>query len=169
MRRGDPVGAREVLGPNRPGMMYHDDSFRFQRSTTSFPAEGSVKRISSDSSEGGLALGWSPKAGGSEREVVVNVSVANHGSETVAVVSGEVDADNCSELSAAILERPDLTDLLVVDMSDVSFIDSSGISELLRIQKAAQADNRALRIKDPSPSVHRVLEITGLLSALGIA
>ncbi len=99
----------------------------------------------------------------------MNVSVANHGVETIAVVTGEVDADNCSALTGAILEQPELSASLVIDLSGVSFIDSSGISELLRIQKAAQADNRSLRIKDPSPAVHRVLEITGLLGTLGLA
>lgn len=98
----------------------------------------------------------------------MNVSVTNHGSETVAVVSGEIDSDNCAGLSSAVLTMSDLGPTIVFDMADVTFIDSSGLSELLRVKEKMSAENRSVRVQNPSVIVRRILEITGLLDALAV-
>lgn len=87
---------------------------------------------------------------------------------TRCTVSGEADADNCSELGEALLGEQ-LAGPVRVDLSALSFIDSTAVSELLRIQQALAARDVALSITDTSPAVHRVLEITGLLEIFGLA
>jgi anti-anti-sigma factor len=53
-------------------------------------------------------------------------------------------------------------ELLSLDLSRVTFIDSMGLRVLLRARRAAQALERALVLASPSPSVMRLLEITGM-------
>ena len=83
------------------------------------------------------------------------------------VVRGEADADNCGELGAALLDGK-VAGPVELDLSGLSFLDSSAVSELLRVHGILEADDIALRIVDPSPAVHRVLEITGLLELFGV-
>lgn len=86
---------------------------------------------------------------------------------TRCVVRGEADADNCGELGAALLGGA-IDGPIELDLSGLTFLDSSAVSELLRVHGALEADGIEMRIVDPSPAVHRVLEITGLLDVFGI-
>jgi anti-anti-sigma factor len=53
-------------------------------------------------------------------------------------------------------------------MSGVTFIDSSGLRVLVTANDRQDASDRRLIIRNPSVSVLRVLEITGLLSTMNI-
>lgn len=89
--------------------------------------------------------------------------------QVTAVVAGEVDADNCGELEAAVREAlgTDRSNLRV-DASQLSFLDSSGISTMLQLRNlVVEERNGSFRLSDPTPVVRRTLEITGLLEVLG--
>ena len=85
-----------------------------------------------------------------------------------ASISGEVDADNCHELTATIGDAisPEL-DAVVIDLSELGFIDSSGISRLVELRQSALAADATFGIINLAPNVRRVFEITGLLSTFG--
>lgn len=51
---------------------------------------------------------------------------------------------------------------LVLDMADVSFMDSTGIGALVELSNDAQDADAAFAIRDPSPRVVRILAMTGL-------
>lgn len=51
---------------------------------------------------------------------------------------------------------------LIIDMSGVTFLDSSGISCLLRLDEEASAALTEMRIRNPSKAVCKVLDIAGL-------
>ncbi len=87
----------------------------------------------------------------------------------IASVHGEIDADNCREFGEALLDESGGAPDLVVDLSELTFIDSSGISELLKAVEAARGRGQTLRLRQPTPAVHRVLEITGLLEHFGLS
>jgi anti-sigma B factor antagonist len=53
-------------------------------------------------------------------------------------------------------------------MADVSFMDSTGITALVVAFKQCETTGVELRILTPSPSVTRVLEITGLRDVLHV-
>ena len=55
-----------------------------------------------------------------------------------------------------------------VDASQLTFLDSSGISELLRVNDAVNEAGGTFLLVDPTDNVRRVLEITGLLETFGI-
>ncbi len=81
----------------------------------------------------------------------------------VFAVSGELDMCTAPELSRSLApvldEHPaDLT----LDLAGVEFIDSSGLTLLVRTWKRMQQQDGALRLSHPTPSVRRVLELVGL-------
>jgi anti-anti-sigma factor len=55
---------------------------------------------------------------------------------------------------------------LVVDLSELEFIDSTGIGVLLRIENEARQRDVTLSIVPPPPEVHRVFEMSGVAEAL---
>lgn len=80
----------------------------------------------------------------------------------VLVVSGELDiagVDEFVEYGEKLLRSG--APVVAVDLSDLSFIDSSGIGALVRLGKSAAANQR-LQLSDVSRPVARVLELTGL-------
>jgi anti-sigma B factor antagonist len=80
-------------------------------------------------------------------------------------VAGEIDMETAPQLSAC-LDRLDAD--LIVDVSDVTFIDSSGLSTLVASSQRLRALGRGLRIVGPSDSVRTVFEVTGLQGLLGV-
>jgi len=78
-------------------------------------------------------------------------------------ISGEVDVVNAGELRSAAL-RTLCRDghHLTLDLSAVTFIDLSGLASLLAVNRRAAALGGSLRLKDPSRSVTRLLELTRL-------
>ena len=94
----------------------------------------------------------------------LSVTSAAQGDHTVVSVSGEVDAASADVLRSAIAEVIDGGQPRVsIDMSDVSFIDSSGLRVLIAGYKSASAAGGALTVQSPSDPVTRLLEITGQL------
>jgi anti-anti-sigma factor len=81
----------------------------------------------------------------------------------VIVLSGEVDMASAPELSRMMepaLERGPL----LIDMSEVSFLDSSGVNLFAR----AIAAGGCLILHGVRPNVVKILEITGLTHAQGL-
>ena len=81
----------------------------------------------------------------------------------VVAVSGELDISNAATLEATVAalaaERPER---LSFDLSGLRYMDSAGIAVLLD----AAARVGAVRLRDPSPAVRRVVELTGLTEVL---
>jgi anti-anti-sigma factor len=79
-------------------------------------------------------------------------------------VHGEVDLSNAHEVSAAIgvLMGQD-AHRLVVDLSDITYLDSAGVALLLRLAERLRSRRRQLHLVVPRGSpVRRVLDFTGL-------
>ena len=97
-------------------------------------------------------------------EVAINTASGADGVPVV-TVSGEVDISNVdllkANVAAAMANRPER---LVFDLRDLRYIDSAGIAVLL-----AAAAESAVRLRDPSPAVRRVVELTGLTEVLPMA
>jgi anti-anti-sigma factor len=87
------------------------------------------------------------------------------GSWKLVTVRGEIDMDNAGELVDAI-ER--VADTAVVDLSGVTFIDSTGLKGLLRAQQAARQRGDDLILRHPSKAVRRALERTGLIDGFTV-
>ena len=78
-------------------------------------------------------------------------------------VRGEIELATAPELTAALDEAIRRTSgLFVVDLSTVGFLDSTGISCLVRARALLGADDRTLALICPPGSARRALELTGL-------
>jgi anti-anti-sigma factor len=73
---------------------------------------------------------------------------------------GELDASTCEALAERVTAAPG--SLIVVDLKELSFMDSSGLGAIHRARRRALKDGGTLVVSRPSPMVSRVLEITGL-------
>lgn len=100
----------------------------------------------------------------------MEITTSTEGSEVVLSVAGEVDAHNCQELGAAALAAADQAGsaTLVIDAAELGFIDSSAISELLRVREQLTERGGSLTLRNAGASVRRVLEITGLLDTFDV-
>lgn len=74
-------------------------------------------------------------------------------------LSGEVDMTSALGLRQALEQAGAATDnTIIVEMSGVTFIDSSGLNELVR----PTHDGRAITIRGAAAFVRRLFEVTGL-------
>jgi anti-sigma B factor antagonist len=84
---------------------------------------------------------------------------------------GEMDMSNVDEARKPILaamdgdaERP-----VVVDLSELEFIDSTGIRLLLEAQAASNADSNRLSFRGVRDEVAQVLRVTGVDKTINLA
>ena len=82
---------------------------------------------------------------------------------TVLRPSGELDLATAEpfrrELQTVLADEPPE---LVIDLADVTFLDSSGIAVLASALKAQRAREAGLAVINPQPIVQRALELVGL-------
>jgi anti-sigma B factor antagonist len=94
--------------------------------------------------------------------------VSHCGAETVVALSGELDVATSAELSEALIELIDGGSTeLVIDLERLAFIDSTGLSAILKAKKKLEGRGRIV-LREPTPMVRQVLEITGLTTALRV-
>lgn len=89
----------------------------------------------------------------------------DRGSDEVTLfLHGEVDVLNVDQVRMALNEAIALKPArVVVDLADLSFIDSTGLGALIFGFQRAREQGVAFRLARPSHSVHQVLVISGLL------
>ena len=96
---------------------------------------------------------------GSEFEV----SEARDGDRVVLAVSGEIDLGTVGELRDALVRAGESgAPEVLVDLSDVDFMDSTGLSALVIAHRSMGADARWLVIICPPGPARRALEVSGL-------
>lgn len=85
------------------------------------------------------------------------------------VVAGEVDVATAPALRDQLDGAIDRgTPWLVVDLSSVSFIDSTGLGVLIGASKRMEEDGGSLRLVVAEPRILKLFEITGLLDLFTI-
>jgi anti-anti-sigma factor len=78
-------------------------------------------------------------------------------------VSGQLDISNASTLEDALMKAAEAKSRTIVfDLAELEFMDSAGISVLVR----ARSEVGEVRLRNPSPIVRRLIEITGLAEIL---
>ena len=94
------------------------------------------------------------------------VDTSVEGSTAVLAVRGELDIASSAALRDAVLklmqdEVPDL----VVDASGLTFVDSSGLAVLLMASRRWEEAGKRLVLRDPSPTLVRIVDLTGVRRA----
>lgn len=102
-------------------------------------------------------------------EFEVRDQVEENGVRVIAV-RGELDLGTVDELRRLLPERFSVTAPAVIDLSECTFIDSTGLASVFRAYRRAEADGHPglMLVAAPGSQVRRVLGLTGLDSHLPV-
>ena len=94
---------------------------------------------------------------------MVEFNVSEVTSVTIIEVKGRIDSMNANELGEALAGEISLgKKQIVLDLSQVSYMSSAGLRELVAAYRKAQDIEGDMRIAQPSSRVLDVLEMSGL-------
>lgn len=118
--------------------------------------------VNESRSDAGMATGVNPG------ELQVVVSGAERAYEVHLL--GELDMATATELRERLLGlADDGATQVTVDLSELSFIDSTGLSVLITGLKRFRQQGGDLALRSPTPATRRVLEITGLTEVFAVS
>ena len=103
------------------------------------------------------------KAATLERPSGFGFSIVHADGDVRVAVRGEIDIATSDELRSALLALSDQgARQVTVDLSDLDFIDSTGLGALIRVLKHYRELGGDLKLASPTRPVRKVLEITSL-------
>ena len=88
--------------------------------------------------------------------------VRTEGGTTIVVLSGDVDLDSSPKVRSVLLETVGNKRGVLVEMSAVSYIDSSGIASLVEAYQSARRGSTLFALVAVSDAAMRVLELARL-------
>ena len=94
-----------------------------------------------------------------------DVEVVNANVRAVVSIHGEVDMSSGPAIGAALCEAQHVSPHVIVDLSDVTFMDCTGINALARAYSQAP-EGGSLGVVGARPAVRRIFDITGLSELL---
>lgn len=100
--------------------------------------------------------------------VGLEVSTADDVGWTVLAVTGEIDISTAAVFEDALQGAIKTSKQVVVDLSGVRFMDSTGLGVLMRAQKHQDGVGAFLRLAAPSDRVVRILGVTQLDSVFAV-
>jgi len=100
----------------------------------------------------------------------LQVHLERSGDMPVVRVVGEIDLATAPQLRDQLAELPHDSGAVIVDLSEVTFLDSTGLSVLVASWKRfSNGDEKGdLRLVVNRPAIERVLEVTGLAQVFGV-
>jgi anti-sigma B factor antagonist len=111
-----------------------------------------------------------PQRGASDRKaramLEVHIENSTNGTSVVAI-AGELDLSTIPRMESPLFEQVRQRPAVLVDLSGLSFIDSSGIGVLIEAFRAANG-NRMNVLVDSGTQVDRVFRIAGITEALPV-
>jgi len=114
---------------------------------------------------------WRVRADREEESPVqpLQVNARSHDGRTVVKLRGELDIANAEDLRQKLTTaRQELGEQVVLDLADLEFMDSHGLSVIIHCYKAATAAGGGLTLAAPRPIVRRTLEVTGLTLRMNV-
>ncbi|MDE7193408.1 MAG: anti-sigma factor antagonist [Oscillospiraceae bacterium] len=96
------------------------------------------------------------------------LKIYNDGKRITAAISGDIDHHIARELRMELDEVINLSrpELLIIDMENVGFMDSSGIGLILGRLKMVRACGGDILIKNAQPNIAAVIKLSGLSNLL---
>src|SRR3954454_7298784 len=95
-------------------------------------------------------------------EGLFRVVTRSNGDGVVVALSGELDLAGERRLETALDDARAAGGSITVDLTDLEFIDSSGLRVLVRLHNAAVTDGFEYRLLAGPPQVHRTFALCGL-------
>jgi anti-sigma B factor antagonist len=96
------------------------------------------------------------------------VTITGDSTRTTVAFSGELDLAGVDRAREAIAEAEERDGMVVLDLSELTFIDSTGLEVVLRAARRAQESGRRLVVARPSQYVRRLFELTAIDQSLDI-
>lgn len=94
---------------------------------------------------------------------LARVTAADYGRALVVALSGEIDISNIDPVAEVIYAQPNSDDGLVIDLTEVTYLDSTAVSLLhdlaMRLRRRAQ---RLIVVSPQGTPPRRILELTAL-------
>ncbi len=92
------------------------------------------------------------------------MDIRSENGKAVAVLTGDIDHHSARKLrseldSFVITMQPDI---LIIDLTGISFMDSSGIGLIIGRYKLLKELGGKLEVKSPQPYIRRVLRLSGI-------
>ena len=114
------------------------------------------------------ASGHAMGAGVNPGELLVNVSGGERAYQVH--LRGELDLSTAPRLREELLRlSSDGATAVTVDLSELEFVDSTGLSVLITALKRLREKGGDMELRSPNPGTRRVLEITGLTEVFAIS
>lgn len=85
------------------------------------------------------------------------------------VLSGQLDMASASELEqhlAEVLSQPHAR--VMLDLNGLTFVDSAGVSVLIKAKQQAETNGRTLVLRRPTEQLERVFALVGLADWLAV-
>jgi anti-sigma B factor antagonist len=99
----------------------------------------------------------------------IKIELLEHGRTVEVRLSGEIDAYTAPKLRDALFPLSEEGQvLMVVDLSDVDYMDSTGLGVFVGVFKNIRANNGELKLVGLSGRLSRLFEITGLAEIMDI-
>jgi anti-anti-sigma factor len=159
-QHGNVVLAHGVLRISRNGSVeetpvlwaYHFRAGRLRRQTTHASREDALEAL--------VALRVLDEAAFTVAEDAAS------GDERVIRLRGELDIDSAPDLQHALLRSRPAQQRVVLDLSELKFMDSTGLRVLLRARAAAEKGGWEIFIRNVPPNIQRLFDMTGVHEAL---
>jgi anti-anti-sigma factor len=92
-----------------------------------------------------------------------DIENAESGAECVLTIRGDIDLASASDFETALRTALDAApSAIVIDLTELTFIDSSGLRVLVSLSKDAQSQGATIGLRNVPRHAQRVLDITGL-------
>lgn len=99
----------------------------------------------------------------------MELSIAEEGEIVVVTLQGDIDLEHSSRMRQNLLDVPGDARAIIVDLSGVAMIDSSGVASLLEGFQEARKKGKDFILAAPGNPVMRVLKLARLDTVFRIA
>jgi anti-sigma B factor antagonist len=96
------------------------------------------------------------------------IEVTQEGGTLILRLCGELDQDTREILEPAVMAAVPTAEKVVLDLGDLTFCDSSGLSMFLAAHDKAEANGHMLIIGNIPPNIAHLLKVTGIEHALNV-
>ncbi len=99
----------------------------------------------------------------------VSIDVQENGTDVQVKLKGEIDAYTAPQVRDALLPSTHHHGVtMIVNLSDVTYMDSTGLGVFVGLFKTLRENEGRLCLKGMSERLHRLFDITGLAEVMGI-
>jgi anti-sigma B factor antagonist len=99
----------------------------------------------------------------------LSVSVRSERGAVIAEVAGEIDLSTVAGLRERLSRLTDSGQPLIIELNQVTFIDSTGLGVLVSVARQTAAHGSALHVVSSQPHTRRLLELTGIDSRIPLS